>query len=523
MRFLLTNIILLINFQVFMASPKREMRAIWITTLTNIDFPKVPDSSPATLKNEINNLLDQHQRDGINAVFFQVRPSADALYKSSYEPWSKYLTGKQGQSPIQNFDPLAYFIEQCHSRHMEIHAWVNPFRVRLNTKDELCNTHPYKLHPNWGWDYEQKTYFDPGIPEVRTYTCKIILDIVKHYDIDGIHFDDYFYPYRKDDKAPLPDKLTFKKYGGSFYPQHIHNWRRENINMFIKEVSEAIKKEKRWVKFGISPFGIWKNSSTPSDELPTTQGLSNYDRLYADVIKWMKEGWIDYCVPQLYWAIGYKQADYEKLLLWWDKNSYGRNIYVGHSLYKIDKDSKEVAWRSPKEIERQIKALRSTKNFSGSVFYSSNHLIDREDVWPLRIAMRNDLYKAIALPPTMPWIDDKSPNPPRHVQFIASSNGNLIYWQEPKFKDEMNKAYTYVIYKIDKTKKSELTADNIIAITSKNFYKLPITSKGGIFAITSLDRLKNESKATTITIEQHSLNSVVFLKRKDNYTQLLLE
>lgn len=523
MRIILSAIILVIGFQLTIATPKREMRAIWVTTLANIDFPKKPGSTPEILKKEITYLLDQHQKDGINAIFFQVRPSSDAFYKSSYEPWSKYLTGNQDSNPKGGFDPLAYIIEQAHQRQMEVHAWANPFRVRLNIKDKLCSTHPYTKHPEWGWDYDNKTYFDPGIPEVRTYTKAVIVDIVKNYDIDGIHFDDYFYPYRQSDDSPLPDQATFKRYGGDYYPRHIHDWRRKNIDTFIKEVSEAIKVEKQWVKFGISPFGIWKNSTSPDDDLPTTTGLSNYDRLYADIIKWMREGWIDYCVPQLYWAIGYAQADYEKLLHWWDKNSYGRNIYVGHSLYKINKDSKEVAWRSPKEIERQIKALRSTTNFSGSAFYSSNHLLYRNDVIPLRNTMRKELYKNTALPPRMPWIDDKSPNPPRSIQFTASSVGNLIYWQEPKYKDNMNKAYAYVIYEIDKAKKSELSAENIIAITQNTNYKLPLSSKGGLFAITALDRLKNESKASTIVIEQHTLNSVVFLKSSETYTQLLLE
>lgn len=523
MRIILAIIILTLYLHTINASPKREMRAIWVTTVTNIDFPQKPGSTPKTLKKEINYLLDQHQRDGINAIFFQVRPASDAFYKSSYEPWSKYLTGDQNKSPLGGFDPLGYMIEQAHKRQMEVHAWVNPFRVRLNTKDKLCKSHPYTQHPNWGWDYDNKTYYDPGLPAVRRHTRNVIVDIVRHYDIDGIHFDDYFYPYRKDDHSPLPDQETFKYYGGKYYPNNIHDWRRENINIFIQEVSKAIKEEKAWVKFGISPFGIWKNSSTPEDKLPTINGLSNYDRLYADIIKWMKEGWIDYCVPQLYWAIGYAQADYEKLLHWWDKNSFGRNIYVGHSLYKINKDSEEIAWRSPKEIERQIKALRATTNFSGSAFYSSNHLLYRDDVRPLRNTMRNELYKDIALPPEMPWIDNKSPNAPRNIQFAASSNGNLIYWDEPNYKDDMNKAFAYIIYKIDKAKKSELTAGNIITITNKTNYRLPLSSKGGIFAITSLDRMKNESKASTIAIEQQRLNSVVFLKSDETFTQLLLE
>ncbi len=514
MRIQLYLLFITLLFNLNASSPKREMRAVWVTTVANIDFPKRPGCSPATLKNELNNLLDEHQKDGINAIFFQVRPSADALYNSAYEPWSKFLTGKQGRSPIGGFDPLAYLIKEGHKRHMEIHAWINPFRARLNSSEKLAPWHPYAVHPEWGWDYGYKSYFDPGIPAVREYTKKVVLDIVKRYDIDGIHFDDYFYPYRKSITSPLPDNKSFKRYGGKYYPNHIDDWRRNNINIFIEEVAEAIKEEKKWVKFGVSPFGIWKNSSEPNDGLPTKTGTSDYDMLYADVIKWMKEGWLDYCAPQLYWAIGFKPADYAKLLKWWDKHSYGRNIYVGHSLYKINHNSHELAWQSYNEIVLQINALRKTNNFSGSVFYSSKHLLYRKDVFPLRKVLQEELYKNLALSPKMPWIDDKSPDPPRTVQFVSSSRGNRIAWEAPLYKDEMNEAYMYVIYKIDDAK-SQLNAENIITITNNTNYYLPLDSKGGIYAVTALDRMRNESEPETIKVEQHKLSSVVFRKDKE--------
>lgn len=494
-------------------SPKREMRAVWVTTVANIDFPKSPYSSVSTQKDEICTILDQHQADGVNAIFFQVRPAADAFYDSDFEPWSKYLNGKQGKAPYPYYDPLTYIIEEAHKRNMELHAWINPFRVRLKTSDVLTPDHPYKTHPWWGWNYGGKTYFDPGVPEARLHTQNVVLDIVKRYDIDGIHFDDYFYPYRSNKNSALPDNNTFRQYGGKYYPNRIEDWRRENINTFVNGVSKAIKEEKEWVKFGISPFGIWKNSISPEDDLPTKNGTSNYDILYADVVKWLREGWIDYCAPQLYWAIGFKKADYSKLLTWWDKNTYGRNMYIGHSLYKIDPESKEEAWRSPLEIERQIEALRACDNITGSVFFSSNHLIRRNDVIPLRNALKNNFYRDYALKPKMPWIDNKAPSPPRAMSFINSSRGNYISWEAPRYKSEMNKAHWYVVYKIDNNKaKNQLVPENIISITQNTNYYLPIQSKGGYYSITALDRLHNESKPQVIYIEQGQLSSIVFTK-----------
>lgn len=513
MRLYIFLLFLLPFLETIAQSPKREMRAVWVTTVVNIDFPKNAHSSVETQKEEIRTILDQHHADGINAIFFQVRSAADAFYQSDLEPWSRYLNGKQGKAPSPFYDPLTYIIEEAHKRNMELHAWINPFRVRLKTSDQLTADHPYMQNKWWGWDYGGKTFFDPGIPQVREHTEKVVLDIVSRYDIDGIHFDDYFYPYRTSSNQKLPDSKSFRQYGGKYYPKRKEDWRRENINIFVEDVSKAIKEVKPWVKFGISPFGIWKNSSTPEDKLPTKNGTSNYDMLYADVIKWMKEGWIDYCAPQLYWAIGFKQADYSKLLAWWDNNTYGRNMYIGHSLYKINRSSLEEAWRSPLEIERQIKAIRKTDNISGSVFYSSKHLIRRNDVKPLREALKNNYYKDYALMPEMPWIDNKAPAPPRTVQFVASSKGNRIAWEAPWYKNEMNKAHWYVIYAVNSTRgKSQLKAENIVDITQETNYYLPIESKGGHYMITALDRMQNESKPKGIEIQQRQLSSIVFRK-----------
>jgi len=500
------------TLKVWAEVPKREMRAVWVTTVANIDFPSQPNLSTEEQKQEIRQLLDLHQADGINAIIFQVRPAADAFYQSEMEPWSRYLCGKQGQAPTPFYDPLAYIIEEAHKRHMELHAWVNPFRVRSNKTDQLVEEHPYMQNKWWGWDYNGKTYFDPGIPDVREHTMQVVLDIVRRYDIDGIHFDDYFYPYRSHSNAKLPDENTFRRFGGEYYPDRIEDWRRENINILIRELSQAIKEEKAWVKFGISPFGIWKNTTSKEDKLPTKNATSNYDILYADVIKWLKEGWIDYCAPQLYWAIGYKPADYAKLLKWWNANSYGRNMYIGHSLYKINSQSEEEAWRSPLEIERQIDALRQMDHISGSIFYSSKHLTKRKDVAPLREALRENYYKYYSLMPTMAWIDDKAPDPPRAIQVISSPRGNRIAWEAPRYKSEMDKAYRYIIYKVEEKSRHMLNAENIGAITDETNYYLPPNTKWGYYLITAIDRMQNESKAKLIKIDEKALSSIVFQK-----------
>lgn len=485
-------------------SQEREMRGVWVATVTNIDFPSRKTLSTWQQKNEIQNILNQHKADGINAIFFQVRPAADAFYASETEPWSRYLNGEQGKAPQPFYDPLSYIIEEAHKRNMELHAWINPFRVKLNAADSLSAEHPYVKHPTWGWDYGGKTFFDPGLPEVRTYVKEVIIDIVKRYDIDGIHFDDYFYPYRSDKNDTLPDEETFRKYGTTFYPDKIEDWRRENISCFIHNVSKTIKAEKKWVKFGISPFGIWKNSRNPSDSLPTKGKISSYDILYADVIKWLKEGWIDYAAPQLYWAIGFAPADFEKLLSWWGEHSYSRHLYIGHGLYKIDSLSKEEAWRNSIEIDRQIKALRRNDNVAGSIFYSSKHLTQRTELKPLREALKNDFYKDDALMPWMPWIDKEPPAPPRALHFVNVEN--RLVWKAPKYKDEMNKAHLYAVYKVKSRKhKNEAAAENMIGLTRQTYFPLPLDAKDGYYVVKALDRLHNESKAQLVQVRQHQL------------------
>jgi len=360
------------------APGENDMRGIWVASVVNIDYPSKPTTDPEILKSEADKVLDDAVKAGMNAVFLQVRPTSDAFYKSSYYPWSKYLTGTQGKAPDGGFDPLAYWITEAHNRGIELHAWVNPYRITKKTATEakpsisdLSSTHPARLHPEWVVKYsDSNLYFNPGIPEVQKLIVDSVLEIINNYDVDGIHFDDYFYPGKIFD-----DAKTYATYGKGY--TDIGDWRRSNVNTLVSDVSKAIKAAGKNVRFGISPFGIWANKSTNplgSD----TKGLeSNYDH-YADSRKWVKDGIIDYITPQIYWNIGYSAADYSKLLTWWKDVISGTNVdlYIGQAAYKACNSSSASAWYGVSEIERQLQLNEKTPEVKGSIFYNYTSLLN---------------------------------------------------------------------------------------------------------------------------------------------------
>lgn len=364
----------------------QDFRGAWFSTVANIDWPS-PEAVGHTQmqKQEMLTLLDQMQALGMNAVIFQVRPTADAFYPSSLEPWSAWLTGKQGQNNDIPYDPLAMMVTEAHKRGMEVHAWVNPYRVTLpvtNIKD-VAPDHIYCRHPEWFWKYNNQWYFEPGLDETREWLCKVVADIVRRYDIDAIHMDDYFYPY-PDHKTDFPDHACFKANPRGF--DNIKDWRRNNVNMAIRQLHDTIKAIKPHVEFGISPFGIWRNQQSDPVYGSATSGLQNYDDLYADVRLWMQEGWIDYVVPQLYWAIGSKAADHKTLAHWWAKNCFQTKLYIGMAAYQLadpkrmPKDEyqrkKSTAWAKPNELSRQMALHREIPEIKGSAFFSLHHLLE---------------------------------------------------------------------------------------------------------------------------------------------------
>ncbi len=369
--------IFIIHYSLFIAPLNAQIafRGAWIATVANIDWPSTEAVGNDSLqKAEMVWILDSLQSLGINAVIFQVRPTADALYQSEYEPSSHWLMGKQGDS--LTYDPLAWTIEQAHERHMEVHVWLNPYRVNLAKTDTstICADHIWRKHPEWFWEYNKQWYFNPGLDITREWICTIVQDIVYRYDIHAIHMDDYFYPYPAGGK-PLPDVKTFEKYPRGF--DNIENWRRDNVNRAIQEISATIHECKDSVQFGISPFGVWRNASVDSTGSKTTAGITNYDDLYADIRLWIKKGWIDYVLPQLYWEIGKKAADYETLAHWWANEVRGTNckLYIGMAPYRLEGAKKDSPWGIGNEISRQMKLNRTIPEISGECFYSTRPLL----------------------------------------------------------------------------------------------------------------------------------------------------
>lgn len=427
---------LLLAFQFTNAQPKYEFRGVWIATVENIDWP-VRGASTAEQKADFIRILDMHQRNGINAVVVQIRPAGDAFYPSPYEPWSQYLTGVQGQAPNPFYDPLQFMIEEAHKRGMEFHAWLNPYRAVFNVAtSSVAANHITRLHPEWFLTYGDKKYFNPGSREARDFVVNVVRDIVKRYDVDAIHMDDYFYPYRIPGKE-FPDEATYRSSGSTLNKD---DWRRAQVDTIIQALSIAIKEQKRLCRFGISPFSVWRNKDKDPEGSDSRGGQTNYDDLYADILLWLKKGWIDYVAPQLYLEIGHDKIAYEKLLDWWSRHSYGRHVYIGHGIYRTG--GKEPAWNNPNQIPDQIKLLRANQNVQGSIYYSSRVFDKNPMGW--NDSLRDNYYKYPALLPPMRWIDNEKPWPPIVTrEIIKDSIIKLTIKPDPRNRVETK---YYVLY-----------------------------------------------------------------------------
>jgi uncharacterized lipoprotein YddW (UPF0748 family) len=468
-------------------APKRELRAVWIATVGNIDWPTKQGLSAQQQQQEFVNHLNFLQRNGFNAVVVQVRPAADAFYASSYEPWSKYLSGKQGQPPFPKYDPLEFMLRECHKRNMEFHAWFNPYRALVaSNSNPNPASHVTRTHPDWVINYGGKSYFDPGNPEVREYILKVILEAVNRYDIDAVHIDDYFYPYPIAGK-PFPDLPSYTKYNNGLSRE---DWRRSNVNMFISQLNANIKKEKSWVKFGVSPFGIWRNDNK-DPEGSATRGTSCYDDLYSDIKLWIDNKWVDYVAPQLYWEHGHRVAAYDVLLPWWKKNAGSRQLFIGLGVYRM-LNATRAPWNNAQEILKQIRAARAL-NTNGFVFYSmsSFYKIGSE----LIDSLQQNYFGTIAIPPAMPWLDNTPPAAPV-ARSAKSTNGNLLQWDEANPSREPLK---YLVYRFESEEKINLnSAENIIALTQASSYVDKDGGKNYKYVVTALDRTWNESEKSNV-------------------------
>ncbi len=355
---------------------KPEFRGVWVASVDNIDWPSKANYNSDSQKVEFIKLLNMHQHNGMNALVVQIRPATDAFYPSQYEPWSEWLTGKQGQPPVPYYDPLEFMVSETHKRGMEFHAWMNPYRAVFNiNKTIVAATHITRLHPNWFLNYGDKKYFDPGNKQVQQYVTNLVKDVVSRYDVDAIHFDDYFYPYRITG-IEFPDGESFNRYGNGLSKD---DWRRSNVDSIIFMLSRAIRKENKKCQFGISPFGVWRNiDKDPVNGSNTRAGQTNYDDLYADILLWLKSGWIDYVAPQIYWEFEQKNAPYQTILDWWSTHSYGKNCYIGLGIYKAGSN---VYWKDKTQLPRQIEALRNTPNIQGMIFFSSKSFNNNPNGW----------------------------------------------------------------------------------------------------------------------------------------------
>jgi uncharacterized lipoprotein YddW (UPF0748 family) len=374
-----------------------EFRAAWIATVENIDWPSRGNYNSEKQKQEYIDLLDMHKRNGMNAVIVQVRPATDAFYPSPYEPWSQYLTGKQGKAPFPYYDPLAFMIEEAHKRGMEFHAWCNPYRAEMKIgRSSIAPDHVTRTHPEWFVTYGDKRYFDPGNKEAQEYVVKVVRDMVQRYDIDGVHFDDYFYPYRIAGKE-FPDEKSYRLHGNGMSKE---DWRRSNVDSIILKLHNAIREENSYCKFGISPFGVWRNDDKDPMGSATRAGVTNYDDLYADILLWLRNGWIDYVAPQLYWEIGHKAAPFEVLLDWWSKHTYGKHCYIGLGIYRAGSNT---AWKDPNQLPRQIQAMRKYPEIQGAIYFSSRSFLNNPNGW--NDSLQNNYYKYPAQIPAMAWLD----------------------------------------------------------------------------------------------------------------------
>lgn len=478
--------------------PKREFRGAWIATVENIDWPTRTGMTGDEQQKQLIEILNAHQQTGLNAVMFQIRPAADAYYAKGTEPWARWLNGKQGQPPVPFYDPLEFAITEAHKRGIELHAWFNPYRA---TKDKRFNLlspdHITNLKPDWFFVYGQEKLFNPGLPEVREYIIKVVVNVVDNYDIDGVHMDDYFYPYQVPGQK-INDAATFAEYGGDF--QDIRDWRRNNVDLLIKELADSIHKHNPRIKFGISPRGIWANKSQNPEGSETRGGDAYYEQ-FADSRKWIREGWVDYINPQIYWQIGYRLAAFDVLVDWWSNNANNHHVYIGQAPYRMAETSPaSAAFRQPKELPNQIRYLRGNARVQGSVFFNTNSLT--KNLYGFTDSLKQNFYRYPALPPPMLWLDSVAPNVPRgfSVTKIAPRTVQLT-WEAPLLARDKEPVYGYVIYRFEGDEKINLDdPKNILRInynTGTVFNDNTVQpGRTYLYVISAIDRLKNESDRT---------------------------
>ena len=473
---------------------KREFRGAWIQTAFQEEYK---DKTPTQLRKDFVHKLNYLQACGINAIIFQVRPEADAFYKSELEPWSRFYTGQQGLAPDGDFDVMEFLIRECHKRNMEFHAWLNPYRAGTEGSTKFADTHIYHKHPEWFVTYNKKILFDPGLPQCRRFICKVVRDIVSRYDVDAIHMDDYFYPYPVAG-MPFPDDNSFLKYGlnKGYAESERGDWRRENVNTLIRELKQTIQHAKPWVRFGISPFGIYRNKkSTPNGSGSNTNGLQNYDDLYADIMHWVKEGWIDYNMPQIYWEIGHSAADYVTLIKWWNKKATldGTHLYIGQDVARTMKAG---------QLTRKMHYERSLSKVKGNCFWPANELLWNNK--GVADSLKRNYHRYPALIPAYTHMHNQAPQAVKKLKKEWTADGYMLHWQAEQNPTNPFLASYFVIYKFAEGEPIDLNdPSKIVKITRKTRLIMSYNEgrKKYRYVVTAVDRFHNESDGKSIKVK----------------------
>lgn len=485
--------------------PKLETRAAWIATVINLDWPGSPFHSPATQRSDLRSLMDGLAARSINVVYFQVRSEADAMYASEIEPWSRYLTGQQGQAPSPEWDPLSFAIETAHERGMELHAWVNPFRaVRQTGAYPIAANHVSNTHPEWILEIGTQKMLDPGHPDARNYVIGVVEDIVRRYDVDGIHFDDYFYPYSP--QIGDQDRPSFETYNPDGLQRG--DWRRNNVNQFMTDVYAAVLDTDAEAQFGVSPFGIWK-SGTPAG----ISGLDAYSVIYADPLAWLADESVDYLIPQLYWPFGGGQ-DFATLATWWAAQAQAapnpRPIYTGHGTYKSDSGTTPSGLYAANEMPRQIRYTRTEAGIHGSAHFRAKNLLSSGNQG-LTDSLRTDLYRTIALRPPMTHRDMFPPGAPDNLTATTGtgsmgSEAVLLRW-DPSFFGTL--ARRFAVYRVQGDVPTDVRAvtnnpENLVAVTYQ-----PLYSEGGLDGNTSYHYIVTALTFNNVESGESSVASVM--------------
>jgi uncharacterized lipoprotein YddW (UPF0748 family) len=469
-------------------APKRALRGLWIASVVNINWPSASGLSVAQQQTELRALLDQAVALRFNAVFVQVRPTADAFWPSPYEPWSQYLTGTQGADP--GYDPLGFAVAEAHARNLEFHAWFNPFRVSMQANpNQLVANHPARVHPDWVETYDGRLYYNPGVPAAREHSMTAIMDAVTRYDVDGVHFDDYFYPYPVAGKT-FDDAAEFTAYGAG---RTLADWRRANVDTFVQTVSARIKQAKPHVRFGVSPFGIWRNQGTDPLGSATT-GLQSYDAIYADTRKWVKQEWLDYIAPQVYWSIGFPAAPYDVLVPWWSQVVAGTRVqlYIGQAAYKIGTTT-DPNWTDAAEMPDHLLLNQQHPAVAGDVYYSIDEVLTN----PLGFAdrLRTEFHAHPALVPVSDLVAGSAPATPGTVTASRVGDTTQLDWSA-------GGAAYYAVYRADGAGCGVQAGRNLLGTVRGTTFTDPAPPPVGqvTYYVTALDRTHRESTPREVTV-----------------------